>query len=125
MRYIIITIILFSLFSCSSKVVIQSSSDFNYPIDAKRGTIRYSNGNEYIGELKDSKSYGEGITKYRNGDIYKGMHKNDKKHGKGIFKFANKDIYIGEWKNDVIVKKGTFLTYEGNLTRIDYSKDKS
>lgn len=125
MRYIILIITIFSLFSCSSKIVIQSSSDFNYPKDSKKGTIRYSNGNIYIGALKNSKSNGEGITKYRNGDMYKGLHKNDKKHGKGIFKFANKDIYIGEWRDDIVVQKGTFITYDGNVTRLDYSKDKN
>lgn len=118
MKYIITTILIFFLFSCSSKTVIQSSSDFNYPIDTKRGTIKYINGNKYIGELQNSQSHGQGITKYHNGDIYKGMHKYDKKDGKGVFKFANKDIYIGEWKNNYIIKQGIFIKKNGKARRV-------
>ena len=53
------------------------------------GTFTYSNGDKYVGELKDGKKYGLGASIYGNGSKYRGEYKEDKVHGQGTFTYAN------------------------------------
>jgi hypothetical protein len=49
-----------------------------------KGTIKWSNGQEYNGEWKDDKRHGTGFMSYNmNYSMYDGEWKDDKRHGKG------------------------------------------
>lgn len=69
----------------------------------------YSNGDRYVGYMKDSKKNGQGRMRYNSqGLIYSGEWKNDKKDGYGTNTWDDGSInYQGEFKNGVPDGKGT------------------
>lgn len=100
--------------------------------------IRYSNGEEYQGEMKDNKRHGFGTYYYFNGDKYEGNWYSNLKHGKGtffwnktgemyegmfnynkqegvgIFYWKNGDRYHGEWKENKRHGKGILYMQNGS-----------
>ena len=69
------------------------------------GTLKYANGDKYVGEVKEGKKDGYGNYIFSLGDKYVGEFNNDKANGKGTYThLANNrnkgDQYIGEFKND-------------------------
>ena len=62
-------------------------------------TIKYSNGNEYIGELRDGMPHGYGELCYKNGERFIGYFKKGKRI-EGLHIFGTGDYYEGEFKND-------------------------
>ena len=58
-----------------------------------------SNKNVYIGELKDGKPHGQGISTWENGVQYVGEWKDGKRHGQGRVTWKNGVKYVGEWKD--------------------------
>ena len=67
------------------------------------GTYIWVEGDEYIGEWKDSQFHGKGTYSYTNGDKYVGSWKAGQFYGNGIYNYkgtlAKEE---GEWKNNVI-----------------------
>ena len=67
-----------------------------------------ANKSVYIGELKDGKPHGQGISTWENGVQYVGEWKDGKRHGQGRVTWKNGVKYVGEWKdggkntNDII-----------------------
>ena len=49
----------------------------------------YSNGDKYIGELKNDIPHGKGTYTYSRGDKYIGEYKNGEKNGQGTYIFLN------------------------------------
>ena len=58
-----------------------------------------SNKNVYIGELKDGKPHGQGISTWENGVQYVGEWKDGKRHGQGRVTWKNGVKYVGDFKN--------------------------
>lgn len=59
-------------------------------------TIRYPNGNVYVGELRDGRPHGYGKMRYAGGETYTGEWSAGARHGWGI-RTAAGDKYAGEW----------------------------
>ena len=101
-------------------------------IDIKNGdkdkkenvTLKFNNGDKYIGEYLNNKKEGYGILFYNNGNKYKGEFKNDLKNGHGIFNYKNGEKYDGEYKNDL--KDGRGIYYYINEEKFigEYKEDK-
>ena len=66
-------------------------------------TINYSNGDIYVGELRDGQRSGHGTYTYANGDVYVGEFKDDERNGQGTLTFGPGDfkgvIYVGRWRD--------------------------
>ncbi len=114
-------------------------------LDYVEKTIRYSNGDIYVGDIsqiyrhgkgkmtyyatKDTfegdyqydKMTGSGTYTFRNGDKYVGTFVDSKKHGRGVFTWANGSVYDGSFEDDLISGFGIFTLgsdgsrYEGNF----------
>ena len=53
-----------------------------------RGTVRWDDGEVYVGGLKDGLRHGHGMVRLNNGDVYKGQNAEGMRHGIGTYKFA-------------------------------------
>jgi len=62
------------------------------------GTMIWPNGDQYVGEWKNSKTHGVGTLTWSNGTKYVGEWKYGKQHGQGKLTTANR-FYEGKWKN--------------------------
>ena len=126
------------------------SGTINYPdgssatLDYLNRTIRYDNGDVYVGEIKGIERNGTGrmsfaatgdvyegsflndkmtgtcVMYYANGDKYEGAIMDGKKHGRGVMRFANGNVYEGNYENDTMNGTGTFTwssgaTYTGSF----------
>ena len=105
-----------------------------------QGTLKFADGNKYVGEFKDGSMHGRGtyITQddaykreayryvgewknnkrngqgkriYENGGVIEGEFKDDKLNGQATLTIPNGNKYVGEWKDDEINGQGTY-TYE-------------
>ncbi len=99
----------------------------NYPsgetgvLDYEAGTIVFSNGDKYIGEIKGLCRHGYGTMQYAaTGDVYVGYFSNDKISGTGVFTYAGGDVYQGTFKDNKYEGTGVMTyadgsTYEGSF----------
>ena len=78
------------------------SGTINYPdgssaiMDYLNKTIRYDNGDIYVGDISGVNRNGMGkMTFAATGDVYEGMFLDDKMTGTGKMTYANGDIYEG------------------------------
>jgi len=80
------------------------------------GDVTNTNGNKYIGELKDGKEDGQGTLIAANGkDKYVGKFKDGKMDGKGTLYYANGDKYVGEFMDGKMNGRGVFTQTNGNM----------
>ena len=119
-------------------------------INVKNYEITYSNGDKYIGEMKDNLRNGKGKMLFNNNDerrLYEGHWKNDLfdgegkliwktgnyydgdwkkgiKDGKGKFHKTPRETYNGDWKNDKKDGKGIIYYSDGNIYEGDWKNDK-
>jgi len=70
-----------------------------------QGTLTFSSGEKYVGELKDDKANGQGTYTWPDGRKYVGEFKDDKFNGQGTFTFPNGRIVIGLWNDDKLVRE--------------------
>lgn len=63
-------------------------------------SMRYQNGDQYVGELYQRKRHGYGIYYYANGDIWYGEYKNDVRSGYGCLFDRNGEMTIGMWEGE-------------------------
>ena len=61
---------------------------------APQKTIKYQNGDSYVGQTRNNQRHGEGIYYWTEGDKYDGEWTNDKENGIGAKTFANGDFYV-------------------------------
>lgn len=62
------------------------------------GTLKYENGNEYVGPFKNGKRHGTGgVLKYSNGDVFRVKFVNDNFDGYGVYVTSDKISYTGMW----------------------------
>ncbi len=86
-----------------------------------RGTGYYANGNRYEGEFKDGKPHGRGTGYYANGNRYEGQFKDGKRDGRGTYYFANGDRYEGEFKDGKRDGRGTYYCANGDIFNCLYN----
>ena len=103
---------------------------------------------KYIGEIKNDKRDGEGVTYYNNGDRLEGIWKNDKakmgtmyyisedngryegefkegmRDGLGIYYYKDGAKYEGNWKKHNREGKGVIILKNGNRYEGDWKNDK-
>ena len=60
------------------------------------GTLEYSNGDVYEGEVKHLVKHGDGKLTRENGDVYEGSFYEDRQHGHGKCTYSNGDVYEGD-----------------------------
>ncbi len=65
-----------------------------------RGTICYTNGNKYVGELVNGKCKGKASYYWANGDKYDGEFVNGKIEGQGTYINKDGSTWTGEFKDD-------------------------
>ncbi|MBQ8235536.1 MAG: hypothetical protein IJZ37_02490 [Clostridia bacterium] len=95
-------------------------------VDGKKGevsimedgkyTIRYNNGDVYVGALDGLQRSGKGMMTYASGDVYEGEFYADRLHGKGVFKYASGDSYEGTFSGGKKSGEGIYVWVdeEGN-----------
>lgn len=86
-----------------------------------QGTMKWPNGDEYVGEWKNDKMDGQGTMTWANGDLYEGAWKDDIMNGEGTYIWANGDEYTGTWKNGEQDGQGTFTFADGEVLSGVYS----
>ena len=113
--------------------------------DAETRSLTYSNGDSYVGELKDFARHGQGRFVYGNeeyegtfvedvksgygkitfpnGDVYEGEMVNDHREGQGTYTWASGAKYTGEFKNDLRDGKGYFQAADGSTYDGQYVAD--
>ena len=81
-----------------------------------RGTFYSEYGDKYVGEWKDGKEHGQGISTWKNGTEYVGEFKDGLKNGQGTLTYQDHltypdgTKYVGEWKEGYIKGQGA-MTY--------------
>ena len=67
---------------------------------------------------------GQGTIKYKNGDEYIGQFRFGKRHGKGTFIWASGAKYIGQFYEDLKEGAGTSQDEKGKATYHEWQDDK-
>lgn len=65
-------------------------------------SMRYSNGDQYIGEVFQGMRHGYGIYYYANGDFWFGQYNNDIRSGFGAYFHVEGGLEIGQWLGEDI-----------------------
>ncbi len=79
-------------------------------LESKGETIKFPNGDTYVGEVSDGKPHGKGVMKYY-GSIftsYTGAFVAGNRHGQGIMTLRNGDKYEGNWADDAAAGQGYY-----------------
>ena len=84
------------------------------------GTYTYANGEEYVGEFKDNKFYGQGTYTFPDGRKYVGEFKDNKRNGQGTYTFPNGGKYVGEFKDNKWNGQGKEFFADGRISRQGY-----
>ena len=86
-------------------------------------TIEYPDGSKYIGDLKDGKPHGKGISTFPDGTMYEGNWVVGKRDGLGIMTYPNRIIYDGLWKNDKKHGKGIMTFPDDTKEELEFNED--
>jgi hypothetical protein len=86
------------------------------------GTMKFNNGDIYIGDAVENHIEGEGVFKYNNGDKYEGQFKNDIFDGQGKYTWSDGSYYDGEWSNGLKDGKG-IIYIDGKYYNVVYQGD--
>lgn len=78
------------------------------------GTVNYSNGDSYIGDMSGGFRNGKGKLTFANGDVYEGDFVNNAITGQGTFVFVTGDRYEGSVKDGKFDGSGTFTSADGS-----------
>lgn len=122
----------------------QAGADVHVGGDKTRGTeADFSNGDRYIGDLKEGKRHGHGkswesknvctlacshgavpshagVYYYGSGDKYTGTWKLGKQEGHGVYEYANGDRYVGEWLDGKHHGAGSYHFVSGKVFQGSY-----
>ena len=88
------------------------------------GTLNYSNGDKYTGELLDGKKHGRGTYTWSNDSKYEGDWSNDKIQGYGIFTWSDGSKYEGDFLNEKRHGQGMYTSVKGDIYEGEYKDDK-
>ncbi len=92
--------------------------------DNGKVTKTYSNGDVYVGEMKDGKRNGQGTMTYKSGAVYVGNWKNDLWDGYGKFTWVGGTSYEGEYKNSKQDGHGKYIWTNGDVFECDFKDNK-
>lgn len=79
------------------------------------GIMRFLDGSQYVGQLRDGVITGAGRYTDANGDIMEGEFLNGMLHGQGIHYFRDGTVYSGTWKHGLLVREASILKYNGDV----------
>ena len=71
--------------------------------------IIYSNGDKYVGDVRDGLPDGYGTIASIDGDMYSGWWKNGRQHGHGTYIWTDGDFFIGMSKDGERHGKGAYF----------------
>lgn len=80
------------------------------------GTVNYESGGMYVGEFKNGKKSGSGISIAPDGSAYVGEWKDGIFNGQGTFEYADGSKYEGQWKDGKHNGQGTLTYSKGTYT---------
>lgn len=80
------------------------------------GTVNYESGGVYVGEFKNGKKSGNGVSIAPDGSTYAGEWKDGIFNGQGTFEYADGSKYVGQWKDGKRNGQGTLTYQEGTYT---------
>lgn len=83
------------------------------------GTLRYPNGDVYLGEFNYGKPNGNGKIIYSSGDIYVGKFYEGKKHGIGDYTWADGNRYIGNFYQGNLEGQGAYYFFASRKVNPD------
>eukprot|EP00092_Neocalanus_flemingeri_P076358 GFUD01094703.1.p1 GENE.GFUD01094703.1~~GFUD01094703.1.p1 ORF type:complete len:135 (-),score=33.53 GFUD01094703.1:129-533(-) len=101
----VFSIFLLNLVSFGSQQLLQQIDEDQ----TRKAVISFVNGDNYTGDAILVPE-GEGTMRYSDGGEYIGHWRGGKRDGQGCFEWADGRKYIGNWKQDVIEGNGTFWT---------------
>lgn len=85
------------VYRANSKQILDGQGLFEYAFVS----MRYSNGDQYVGEIYKHRRHGYGIYYYANGDIWFGEYNNDVRAGYGVlFSGDQNHLTIGCWDGE-------------------------
>jgi hypothetical protein len=73
------------------------------------GKLTWTNGDSYVGEVKNGEPHGQGTYRLSNGDTYSGAWERGLKHGHGRLTWARGGAWEGEFRNDQQTERGHML----------------
>ena len=65
-------------------------------LDGKTSTVTYSNGDVYVGEIRDLQRHGKGRITFAGGESYEGDFSDNEITGTGTYKYASAENWKGE-----------------------------
>ena len=87
------------------------------------GTMRFWNGNAYVGEWINDQFHGTGEYTWADGRIYRGKFHEDKIQGNGIGQWPDGRVYDGDWIADLADGHGTLTLYDGRVFEGTFKND--
>ncbi len=84
------------VFRANEKVLVDTRNLLDYGFVS----MRYNNGDQYVGEVYQRKRHGFGIYYYANGDFWFGEYNNDIRSGFGAMFHVEGNIEIGQWESE-------------------------
>ena len=80
------------------------------------GTARFSNGDRFEGEYRETKKHGRGTYYHASGERYEGEWRDNQKNGRGTYYYGSGDRYEGEYRGDKRNGRGTYYYANGKVT---------
>lgn len=90
---------------------------------AKIQTLKFDNGDKYVGTLKNGKMHGTGTYYFHDGAIYTGECANGDFSGKGKLTFSNGNYYIGQFAKDKFNGQGEYHYINGDVCKGNFVND--
>ena len=84
------------VFHANAKELVDARSQLDYGFVS----MKYPNGDQYVGEVYERQRHGYGIYYYRNGDFWFGQYNHDYRTGFGALFHVEGGLEIGEWKGE-------------------------
>lgn len=84
------------VFRANEKVLVDGTKELDYGFVS----MKYANGDQYMGEVYQRKRHGWGIYYHANGDFWIGQYNNDIRSGFGAFFPIDGHIQIGQWEGE-------------------------
>jgi hypothetical protein len=85
--------------------------------------VDLSNGDNYVGQIKDNLMHGKGLITYKSGIKYQGEFINGKRHGEGTITQLNGNHYEGNFIDDKRHGKGIFRWINGATMETEWIQD--
>jgi hypothetical protein len=69
------------------------------------GSLRFPNGEQYLGRFDEGRFNGVGLYTYADGHKYVGEYRNNRREGQGIVYLPDGSVFLqGRWANDELVR---------------------